>query len=137
MMLRIKTKSSKLVALAFIGSLLTACGGGGGGGSDTGGTNPVGGSNPPPAAGTKDISLNWTAPSSRTDGSSVSLSEVGGYKVYVGTQSGNYNPGIDVGNTTSHTLSSMSPGTYYLALSAYDSNSQESQLSSEFPVTIN
>jgi len=129
-----KDSIGKFVAIIFIGALLAACGGGGSTSSTgvTPGTN-----NPPPAPGTRNVSLNWTAPASRTNGNPVSLSEIGGYKLYVGSVPGDYNPAIDVGNTTSHTLQSMNPGTYYLALSAYDTNAQESALSTEFPVTIN
>lgn len=134
-MLRIESKFRNIIALAFITTLLTACGGGGG--SDTSGTNPPGGSNPPPAPGARNISLSWVAPSTRTDGSPASLSEISGYKIYVGTTSGSYDPAIDVGNTTSYTLTNKSPDTYYITIAAYDSTPQDGIPSTESVVTVN
>lgn len=133
-MLRIESKFRNIIAIAFISTLLTACGGGGG--TDATDTTPPGGSNPPPASGTKNISLSWIAPSSRTDGNPVSLTEISGYKLYVGTSSGSYDPAIDVGDATSYTLT-KSPDTYYIAIAAYDSTAQDGVLSSESVVTVN
>jgi len=146
-MFRVKYKISKLIAVLFIGALLSACGGS----SDPLETTPPadntpppavnppppGGTTPPPVPVTKDINLSWTAPNTRTDGSSASLSDIGGYNLYVGTEPGTYNPVINVGNTTSHTLNSMGVGTYYIALSVYDTNALESSKSSEFSVIVN
>jgi len=130
-MLRIRN----FIALIFISALLTGCGGGGGG-TDSGSNPPPGGNNPPPPAGSKSINLNWTAPSARTDGSAVALSEIGGYKLFVGPEPGYYDETIDVGKSTSYTLN-KSVGTYYIALAAYDTNAQDSAKSSEFTVTVN
>lgn len=47
-------------------------------------------------------------------------SNVAGYLVYVGTQSGNYANAYDVGNSTSFAYSSAAPGqAYYFAVAAY------------------
>lgn len=47
-------------------------------------------------------------------------SNVAGYLVYVGTQSGNYASAYDVGNSTSFAYSSAAPGqAYYFAVAAY------------------
>ena len=47
-------------------------------------------------------------------------SNVAGYLVYVGTQSGNYGSAYDVGNSTSFAYSSAAPGqAYYFAVAAY------------------
>ncbi|HED16883.1 MAG TPA: hypothetical protein ENI64_08760 [Gammaproteobacteria bacterium] len=138
-MLQLDTNFKKIITLLFISVLLSACGGGGSSSPDAGGSqSPIsGGNNPPAAPGTRDLGLSWVAPSTRTDGTPISLSDIGGYKLYVGTSSGSYDPAIDVGNTTTYTLSSKGPGTYFLAISAYDLNTQESSLSNEMSITIN
>lgn len=134
-MLSTESRTRNFLVIVFISSLLVACGGSSS--NDAGGTPPPAGNNPPPDPVTRNIDLSWSAPVMRTDGSSASLSDIGGYKLYVGTVSGVYNPAIDLGNTTAHTLASMATGTYYLALSAYDTNALESARSSEFAVTVN
>lgn len=49
-----------------------------------------------------------------------SESEVSGYLVFIGTQSGNYSTTVDVGMATSYSFTSDVPGqTYYFALKAY------------------
>jgi len=59
-------------------------------------------------------------------------SEVAGYKVYYGTQSGNYSASVDAGNQTSTTLTGLADGqTYYIATTAYDSTGAESDFSNE------
>ena len=67
---------------------------------------------PPSAAGTVSVNLTWSA---------STASNVGGYIVYYGTSSGVYTSSVDVGNTTSTTLTGLQGGTaYYFAISAYD-----------------
>jgi fibronectin type 3 domain-containing protein len=59
-------------------------------------------------------------------------STVTGYKLYYGTSSGSYQQGINVGNVTTRTVSSLSDGvTYYFSVTAYDSAGNESEYSSE------
>ena len=49
-------------------------------------------------------------------------SNVGGYIVSYGQSGGNYNSSIDVGNTTTYTVTGLQEGiTYYFAVKAYDS----------------
>jgi len=55
-----------------------------------------------------------------------------GYKVYYGTQSGEYDFVINAGNVTQYTVWGLEPGTlYYLALTAYDISGNESDFSAE------
>jgi hypothetical protein len=57
---------------------------------------------------------------------------VAGYKIYYGNTSHNYPWRIDVGNTTSYTISNLQGGrTYYIAATAYDINDNESDYSNE------
>ena len=63
--------------------------------------------------------------------------DVAGYQVYYGRTSGNYKYSIDVGNVTTYTLQGLKQGvTYYIALTAYDSADNESDISNEVSGTI-
>jgi len=74
--------------------------------------------------------LSWTAPTTNTDGST--LTDLAGYKVYYGTASGSYTSSIDVGNTLSYQVLSLTGGvTYYFAITAYDTSMNESAYSTE------
>ena len=74
-----------------------------------------------------DVSLAWDA--------SVSPN-ITGYKVYVGTSSGNYGTPITIGNQTTYTVTGLTPGTYYFAVTAFDTNGDESGFSNEVSQTI-
>lgn len=78
--------------------------------------------------------LSWSAPPANTDG--TELTDLAGYKVNYGTASGVYTQKIDVGNVNSHTLSNLSDGTYYFAVSAYNALGKESAYSNEATKTI-
>jgi hypothetical protein len=74
--------------------------------------------------------MSWTAPSLNTAGAPVT--NLAGYKVYVGSSSGNYQQKIDVGNLTNYTVNNLTDGsTYYFAVTAYDTSGLESSFSSE------
>ncbi len=83
------------------------------------------------APGTLDLS--WAAPVTRSDGTPISLSEIGGYRIYYGTTSGNHPVTVDIGDgsTQSTTLSNLAAGTYYLVMTTVDTNGQESTESPE------
>lgn len=58
--------------------------------------------------------------------------DLSGYRLYVGTQSGQYDTTIEVGNTPSYTYQGLREGTsYFFAVSAYDKNGIESSRSNE------
>jgi hypothetical protein len=104
------------------------CGGGGGDGSPSGsvGTGP----------GTAAVS--WEAPTTNEDGSALD-GDLAGYKLYYATASpiDKINaPSINVGNTTSYTLSGLNVGTYYFSATAYDTSGNESALSGEVSKVI-
>ena len=64
-------------------------------------------------------------------------SDVAGYKVYYGTQSGTYTEVIDAGNSTTCTLPDLAVGTtYYIAATAYDSYGYESGYSNELDYAV-
>ncbi len=74
-----------------------------------------------------DVSLAWDP--------SISPN-IAGYKVYVGTSSRIYNAPITIGNQTAYTVTGLSNGTYYFAVTAFDSSGNESDYSNEVWTTI-
>jgi hypothetical protein len=77
---------------------------------------------------TKSATLSWNAPTTRTDGKALSMSEIGGYTVRYGTSPGNYTNSVNVPDayTMQHTFASLNQGTYYFVVSAYDKDGQTS-----------
>jgi len=64
-------------------------------------------------------------------------SDLAGYKVYVGTASRVYGVPVDVGTTTSFKVINLLKGqTYYFAITAYDTEGNESAYSNEVSKTI-
>ena len=58
--------------------------------------------------------------------------DLSGYKIYYGTTSGNYGAPIDAGSVTTYTLSGLTQGqTHFIAVTAYDTSSNESGYSNE------
>lgn len=62
--------------------------------------------------------------------------DLAGYKLYVGTASGQYSQIIDLGNVTSHSLALAKGTTYFFAVSAYDASGHESDRSSELSKSL-
>ncbi|NOY84546.1 MAG: hypothetical protein GXO96_06965, partial [Nitrospirae bacterium] len=61
-----------------------------------------------------------------------SEADLAGYNIHYGTSSQNYGPPITVGKVTTHTLTGLTNGTtYYFALTAYDTSTNESGFSAE------
>lgn len=74
--------------------------------------------------------VEWDPSTARTDESA--LSNLAGYRIYYGEQSGVYDRVVEVGPGTRATLASLKDGvTYYIAVSAVDGFGQESQRSEE------
>jgi chitodextrinase len=69
------------------------------------------------------------APSSDAQGSS--LSDLAGYKIYVGQVSKTYTRAIDVGNSTSTVIGNLSEGQWCFSVTAYDTSGNESGFSNE------
>src|SRR5262245_19942503 len=66
-----------------------------------------------------------------------SESDLAGYFVYFGQQSGQYSQKIDAGNVTSTRITNLVAGTtYYFALTAYNTGRLESPFSSEIVYTV-
>jgi hypothetical protein len=80
--------------------------------------------------------VSWNAPTTNADG--TPLTDLAGYKLYYGTSSGNYTSMINVGNaaTYTYTINNLARGTYYFAVTAYDTQNNESSYSNEVSGTI-
>ncbi|MGB7933988.1 MAG: putative Ig domain-containing protein [Gammaproteobacteria bacterium] len=81
---------------------------------------------------TGSLTLQWTAPVTRADGTPLSLSDIDGYHIYYGVSAGNYPNRIDVANGTAQaaTITDMPAGPYYLVMTTYDVSGLESAYSS-------
>ena len=86
---------------------------------------------PPPT-----VTLSWVAPTQNTDGSP--LIDLAGYNVHYGNASQQYTTTIKVTNPglTTYVVDNLPAGTYYFAVTAYDSSGTESPLSSEVSTII-
>ena len=72
------------------------------------------------------LALSWVPPTLNEDASL--LNDLAGYRIYYGTASGNYSQMIEVQDflATGYTFSGLSPGTYYLVVTTYDTSGNES-----------
>jgi hypothetical protein len=82
--------------------------------------------------------LTWDIPTTRTDGSSLTLSELDGFRIYVGDTPAELNMILDLnnGSTITHTLTELSLGTYFFAVTAYDTEGNESSFSNIVKKTL-
>ena len=123
---------NRLLVTVLSGALLASCGGGG--------DVPAGaaGENSPPAngGGTGTATLSWSAPIENIDGSSVT--NLAGYRIYHGTSPNALYSMVQVSNPgiTLYVLDSLSSGTHYFAISAYNAVGVESNRSAVASKTI-
>jgi hypothetical protein len=84
---------------------------------------------------TGSIPLSWVAPTTRTDGSTLRLSDIQGYCIYIGTTRNDLQMVADInqGDRTSYVLDNLELGDYYVAVSVYD---QEDNMSSYSNVVL-
>ena len=82
---------------------------------------------------TGSVSLSWLAPTARSDGTPLSVSEIAGYTLYYGSSAGNYSNSIRIDDpfTTSVTMADLPVGTYYFVMTTRDVSGQESGYSAE------
>src|SRR5262245_28899493 len=70
------------------------------------------------------VQLAWDAP---VQANGTPVPNLAGYKLYYGSQSGQYQTAIPVGMATTYTVTNISAGqTYYFAATAYDTAGTES-----------
>lgn len=121
--------------IIFLFLAIPGCGGGGSSGGGAGAivSSSSGDSISPPLSGTASVTLTWDTPT--TDEYGDPLTNLDGYIVYYGTASGNYTDSANIGNFTSATISNLSPGTWYISVTAYNSGG-ESDYATEVSVNI-
>jgi len=74
-----------------------------------------------------DVTLAWDANSE---------SDLAGYKVYFGTASRVYGAPIVIGTGTTYMVTGLAPGTYYFAVTAFNTAGLESGFSNEVSATV-
>ncbi|MCF6237078.1 MAG: fibronectin type III domain-containing protein [Gammaproteobacteria bacterium] len=74
--------------------------------------------------------LTWTAPTTRMDGSFVPMSEIAGYRVYMGATPDSITLVDEVVDpyTMEYQFSALDSGTYYFSVTALDTDDQESDI---------
>lgn len=122
------------------GSSGGSSGGGGTGNSDPGtSTGTTGGGSAGGGQTSGSVTLNWTAPVTRTDGAPLTLADIGGYRIYYGNSAGNLNDVHQVTDRTATrtTISGLSTGTWYLQMSTTDSAGREGPRSGKISRQVN
>ncbi len=86
----------------------------------------------------EEITLSWTPPDSRTDGSPISLSEIDQYEVLFGNESGDYSESVSMAANSCHCyeFGRLAEGRYFVAVRVTDTNGVSSMLSSELSFTV-
>jgi hypothetical protein len=113
--------------------------GSGSGTSGSGATSTV--TNTASATGTAttgSLTLNWTAPVARADGTPLSLADIDGYRIHYGKSSGNYTSHVTLADGTAQraTLTGIPVGTYYMVMTTYDVDGRESGYSAQVNKTV-
>ncbi len=80
---------------------------------------------------TASLTASWQAPTNNADGST--LTDLAGYKLYYGTESGVYPNVVDINNPgiSTYVVDGLSPGTYYFTITAVDNVGNESAFAIE------
>lgn len=132
----IQSRLTKALLITIIVAQTVACGGGGGGG----GSNSSSGNNVSDSVvvPTGSVTLGWTAPATRADGTPLSLADIDGFRIYYGESAGDYTDSVEVADGTAQTVTvnDIPVGTYHVAITAFDVNGSESGFSSEIPIAI-
>jgi len=83
------------------------------------------------------VTLSWQPPTQNSNGSSIT--DLAGYVIHYGTASADYKQVAKVKNAglTRFVLDNLAKGTYYFAITAYNSKGLESELSPEVAATLN
>jgi hypothetical protein len=82
------------------------------------------------------VTLSWQPPTENTNGSA--LTDLSGYVINYGTQSGSYTSSITVTNPglATYVVDNLSPGTYYFSVTATASDGTVSPPSPEVSATV-
>jgi hypothetical protein len=86
---------------------------------------------------TGSATLSWTAPLTRVDGSSISLSEIQSYEIVYGSSPERLSNTLKVdGSQTSAQVTGLSPGTWYFAIRVIDTDGLTSENSEILTHTV-
>ena len=149
-------RAGRFVGLTLLGSTalaLAGCGGGDSGISsaatgtsstpttvaDSGSTSGNGSTTsdtPPASSSNTSITFSWVPPTENNNGSP--LTNLAGYKIHYGTASQDYSEVVALNNPSlnRYVLDSLPSGTWYFAITAYNSAGVESTLSGEIATTL-
>ncbi len=113
----LKIKYLKCLPVLMLASSLSACSGGDGGL----GSGAIFG----------DLGLNWSVPGFREDGTTLIGTEISAYRIYYGTASGDYPDEVEVKVGSNNVdIPQIPVGTYYVVVTAVDTDGRESRYSS-------
>jgi hypothetical protein len=126
-----------LLALVLVLSLVACSSGGNVNGSSGSGSDVVNTDNSGSDVGNT-LALSWVAPSEREDNTGLSLSDIAGFRIYYGAETGNYQNQLDVNDHTAEQaqIAGIPAGTYYVVMTTIDVDGRESAFSSEVVVTL-
>jgi hypothetical protein len=126
----LRVRAYRWVVAAVLVAMLGGCGGEDESKSASqapGGNAPP--SIPPPISQPGAATLEWTVPTTETDGST--LADLAGYRIHYGKNVAALNTTIEILNPTvsSYVIENLEPGTYYFAVTAFNSRNHESERS--------
>ncbi len=77
------------------------------------------------------VSLSWVPPTTRTDGSALDMSEISGYRIYMGTTADSLEEIVELadGSINDYVVDNILTGDYYFAVTTYDTDGNESEFS--------
>ncbi len=85
---------------------------------------------PEPEPTLNEVSLSWTAPLKRTDGSSISLAQIDQFEIRYGQDQGNQDQSVTAaGDATSVEIGDLEADTWYFSMRVIDSGGRQSVLS--------
>ena len=105
---------------------------------DSGSVAPIPPPEPEPGPAVGEATLSWTAPGTRVDGSSISLSEIDYYEIRYGQASSNLSqswPPVS-GEKTSATITDLAAGTWYFTVTVVDRDGLKSAPSDIVSATV-
>ena len=84
---------------------------------------------PPPTSQPRAATLEWTPPTTQTDG--ATLGDLAGYRIHYGKSTLALDQTIEIRNpsVTAYVVEGLAPGTYYFAITAFNSRNLESERS--------
>ena len=106
--------------------------------ADQAGSTTSGSTTSPPTSGANSsVTFSWVPPTENSNGSA--LTNLAGYKIHYGTASEDYSEVVALNNPSlnRYVFDSLPKGTYYFAITAYNSAGIESTLSGEITATLN